>query len=251
MKLFDLSGLSAVVTGGAGILGRTISLALAEAGARVIVASRNHAACLRAAEVLQALGYPASADVYDQQDEASILALASRHPDIDILVNNSVSRPMLRFEDPVERWRQSMEVNSTGLFTLSRAILVSMMSRGQGSIINVGSIQSVAGPDFQNYAGTGMTTPPDYHFHKHGLLGLTKYLAAIGGPRGVRVNALCPGGFENEKISSSFRESYCRRVYLGRLARYEEIKGAVVFLASPASSYVTGQSLVVDGGYTV
>ena len=95
-----------------------------------------------------------------------------------------------------------------------------------------------------------MSTPPDYHFHKHGLIGLTRYLAALGGPSGVRVNAISPGGFETPDMPASFRERYCRRVFLGRLARHDDVKGAVVFLASAASAYITGQNLIVDGGYT-
>ena len=124
------------------------------------------------------------------------------------------------------------------------------MARGRGSIINIGSIQGIVAPDFDNYAGTDMTTPPDYHFHKHGLIGLTKYLAAVGGPKGVRVNAISPGGFQTEKHREPFISQYCRRVFLGRMARHDDIKGAVVFLASEASAYVTGQNIVVDGGYS-
>ena len=125
-----------------------------------------------------------------------------------------------------------------------------MMKRGSGSIVNIGSIQSVAAPAFTNYEGTSMSTPPDYHFHKHGLIGLTRYLAALSGPSGVRVNAISPGGFETSDMPLSFREKYCRRVFLGRLAHHDDIKGAVVFLASAASAYITGQNLMVDGGYS-
>ena len=143
-----------------------------------------------------------------------------------------------------------MEVNATGLFAISRAFLEPMMSAGYGSIVNIGSIQSIVAPDFGNYAGTSMTTPPDYHFHKHGMVGLTRYLAAWGGPRGVRVNAILPGGFQTDAHQEPFISQYCRRVFLGRMARHDDIKGAVVFLASDASAYITGQNLVVDGGYT-
>ena len=86
-------------------------------------------------------------------------------------------------------------------------------------MINIGSIQSVAAPDFRNYEGTSMSTPPDYHFHKHGLIGLTRYLAALAGPHGVRVNAISPGGAETAETPAIFRENYCRRVFLGRMAR--------------------------------
>ena len=253
-ELFDLSGTTALVTGGAGMYGLPISEALAEAGAHVVIASRNAAACERIAETLRTAGYAASVEPYDQAGETSILALRdrlqSRFGAIDILVNNSVARPMRRYQDPLSAWRESMEVNATGIFAVSRAFLDLMMKRGSGSVINIGSIQSVAAPAFGNYEGTSMSTPPDYHFHKHGLIGLTRYLAALGGPNGVRVNAISPGGFETPDMPASFRERYCRRVFLGRLARHDDIKGAVVFLASAASAYVTGQNLIVDGGYT-
>jgi NAD(P)-dependent dehydrogenase (short-subunit alcohol dehydrogenase family) len=250
----DLTGAVAVVTGGYGLYGSPISEALAEAGAHVVIASRSLGSCEEQAAVLRDRGFAASAATYDQGNEESILklrdSLLKQHGAIQILVNNSVSRSMRTFDDPLENWRKSMEVNATGLFATSRAFIEPMMLAGAGSIINVGSIQGVVAPDFGNYAGTTMTTPPDYHFNKHGLVGLTKYLAAWGGPRGVRVNALSPGGLQTPDHREPFISQYCRRVFLGRLARHDDIKGAVVFLASEASAYVTGQNLVVDGGYS-
>jgi NAD(P)-dependent dehydrogenase (short-subunit alcohol dehydrogenase family) len=234
--------------------GLPISEALAEAGAHVVIASRNLDACERAASVLRAAGHASSAEQYDQGNESSILGLRDRLQNqfqaIDVLVNNSVARPMRRYEDPLEAWRDSMEVNATGVFAVSRAFLDPMMKRGAGSIVNIGSVQSVAAPAFGNYEGTSMSTPPDYHFHKHGLVGLTRYLAALAGPCGVRVNAISPGGFETPDMPETFRVKYRRRVFLGRLAQHDDIKGAIVFLASAASAYITGQNLVVDGGYT-
>lgn len=251
---FDLTGATALVTGGAGIYGSSIAEALAEFGAHVIVASRDLDACDRAAAALRAAGYAASAEQYDQASEQSIIALRDRlltgFEAIDVLVNNSVARPMRRYEDPLDAWRDSMDVNATGLFAISRIFVDAMMHRGSGSVVNIGSIQGVVAPDFGNYRETAMSTPPDYHFHKHGLLGLTRYLAALAGPRGVRVNAISPGGAETPETSASFRANYCRRVFLGRMGRPDDIKGAVVFLASGASAYVTGQNIIVDGGYT-
>jgi NAD(P)-dependent dehydrogenase (short-subunit alcohol dehydrogenase family) len=253
-ELFNLSGSTAMVTGGSGIYGFPISEALAEAGAHVVIASRNLEVCEKAASTLREAGHAASADSYDQGSEASIAALRARLEErfgtIDVLVNNSVSRPMSRYEDALEAWSASMEVNSTGVFAISRAFLEPMMKRGSGAIVNIGSIQSVAAPDFGNYAGTSMSTPPDYHFHKHGMLGLTRYLAALAGPRGVRVNMISPGGFETPEMPGNFLRQYCRRVFLGRLAHHDDIKGAVVFLASAAAAYITGQNIIVDGGYT-
>jgi NAD(P)-dependent dehydrogenase (short-subunit alcohol dehydrogenase family) len=250
----DLSGRAALVTGGYGIYGAPISEALAEAGAHVVIASRSLDSCEAMTARLREGGFEASAETYDQGSESSILALrdrlAKRFGAVPILINNSVGRSMRGFGDTLEAWQRSMEVNATGLFAISRAFLGPMMEAGAGSIVNIGSIQSVVAPDFGNYAGTSMTTPPDYHFHKHGMIGLTRYLAALGGPRGVRVNAVSPGGFQTPDHKEPFLSQYCRRVFLGRMARHDDIKGAIVFLASDASAYITGQNLVVDGGYS-
>ena len=240
-KLFDLSGQVAVVTGGAGQFGTPIVEALAEAGALVVIASRSLERCTAAA-------------TFNQSDETSIEDLRDRvlgeQGRIDIVVNNAVGRPMRQLDDPLQAWRESMDVNATGFFAVSRAFLAPMRAAGRGSLIHIGSIQGVVAPAFENYVGTAMTTAPDYRFHKHGLVGLTKYLAAVAGPSGVRVNAISPGGFEADQ-PASFRERYGQRTFLERMARHDDIKGAVVFLASAASAYVTGQNLVVDGGYSV
>lgn len=253
-ELLDLKDRIAIVTGGAGIYGVPISEALAEAGAHVIVASRNLDACGKTAAQLSARGLHATAERYDQAEEASILAFRDRvlrqFGSVDVLINNAVIRPMRRYDDPLEAWRRSMAVNATGVFAVTRAFLQPMKERKFGSIINIGSIQGVVAPRFDNYAGTDMTTPPDYHFHKHGIIGLTRYLAAWAGPYGVRVNAISPGGLETERTGEPFRSQYSRHVLLGRMAGHDDIKGAVVFLASDASAYVTGQNIVVDGGYT-
>jgi len=253
-KMFDLTGQVALVTGGTGLYGTSISEALAEAGAHVIIASRDLGRCQEWAAKLAERGLRASGETYDQGDEASIDSLrdqvVKKFGAVDVLVNNSVARPMKTYQDSLAAWRQSMEVNATGLFAISRAFLDPMMECGRGSILNVGSIQGVVAPDFKNYAGTAMTTPPDYQFHKHGLIGLTKYLAALAGPRGVRVNSISPGGFDDGSAKEPFLSQYCRRVFLGRMADHDDLKGVVVFLAGEASRYITGQDIVVDGGYT-
>jgi len=253
-KLFDLQGKNAVVTGGAGIYGTPITEALAEAGAHVIVASRNLEKCLHFAEEMKKRGLSVSGETYDQSDEQNIVSfherLMKKFGIIDILINNAVARPMKTFEDPARSWRESMDVNASGLFIISRLFMNSMISQKSGSIINISSIQGVCAPRFQNYSGTNMTTPPDYHFHKHGLIGLTKYLAALGGPHGVRVNAISPGGFFSKDLTSEFSKKYCARTLLERPAGHDDIKGIIVLLAGPASSYITGQNIIVDGGYT-
>jgi NAD(P)-dependent dehydrogenase (short-subunit alcohol dehydrogenase family) len=252
-ELFSLKGRVAVVTGGSGLYGRQIAEALAEAGARTIMASRNieklraQAAFFReadvAVEVLQ----------YDQSSEASIKQLLKQSLDlagrVDILVNNSVLRPMKDWSDPATDFAKSMEVNATGLFVMTRTFGDYMAAQGRGSIINVGSIQGVVGPDFTLYEGLNWGAPPDYFFHKGGLLQVTRYAAAVLGPRGVRVNAITPGGFFNHQ-DESFVKRYNARTFLGRMANETDIKGAIVYLASDAAAYVTGANVVIDGGYT-
>ena len=253
-ELFDLTGQVAVVSGGYGIYGRPICEALAEAGAHVVIAARDRARCEECARTLRQRGLLVSAECYDQGEEDSILELrqrlSQRFDAIDVLVNNAVSRPMRAYADDLDRWRESMDVNSTGLFAICRTFLEPMMARRKGSVVNIGSIQSVAAPRFALYADTDMTTSPDYHFHKHGLIGLTSYRAAWAGPANVRVNAVSPGGFDTGDAPTSFRTRYDEHTLLGRMAGHDDIKGAVLFLASAAAAYITGENIRVDGGYS-
>ncbi|NPV55029.1 MAG: SDR family oxidoreductase [Firmicutes bacterium] len=253
LNFFLLDGKVALVTGGAGRYGRFIVEALAEAGATTYIASRSVEKCHGLADELSQKGYKVLAGQLDQASEVSARELYRRileeQGKIDILVNNAVSRPMKGYDDPIESFAESMEVNATGVFMLTRIFSQNMVERRQGSIINIASIQGVVGPDFSLYEGTEMDAPPDYFFHKAGMINLTRYLAAKLGPYGVRVNAISPGGlFANQ--NPAFVERYSKRTFLGRMAGGEEIKGAVVFFASDASSYITGANLMVDGGYT-
>jgi NAD(P)-dependent dehydrogenase (short-subunit alcohol dehydrogenase family) len=252
-ELFDLRGRVAVVTGGAGLYGRQIVEALAEAGARTFVASRNLEALQSQAKALRQAGLPVEPLQYDQASEPSIRQLFQQVLDaagkVDILVNNAVLRPMHDWSGTAAEFAKSMEVNATGLFVITRAFGEHMAERGQGSIINVSSIQGMVGPDYTLYEGLNMMSPPDYFFHKGGLLQLTRFAAARLGPRGVRVNAITPGGYFNNQ-DPRFVERYNARTFLGRMANDSDLKGVIVFLASDASVYVTGANIPVDGGYT-
>ena len=148
-----------------------------------------------------------------------------------------------------DAFAKSMAVNATGLFSMTKAFGDHMAEQNGGSIINIGSIQGMVGPDYSLYEGLGWGSPPDYFFHKGGMINFTRYVAARLGPRGVRCNTLSPGGFFNDQ-DPRFVERYSRRTALGRMADDTDLKGAVVFLASDASAYVTGINLPVDGGYT-
>lgn len=253
MEQFSLKGRVAVVTGGAGLYGRQIAEALAEAGARTFMASRGLEKLEEQAKTFRRAGLDVTALSLDQSKEESVQALLARVCElaggVDILVNNAVLRPMADWSSPIADFQKSMEVNATGLMLMLRAFGEHMAGRGRGSIINIGSIQGLVGPDFTLYEGLGWGAPPDYFFHKGGMVNLTRYAASRLGPRGVRVNTLSPGGFFNNQ-DERFVQRYNARTFLGRMAGDQDMKGAVVFLASDASAYVTGADILVDGGYT-
>jgi NAD(P)-dependent dehydrogenase (short-subunit alcohol dehydrogenase family) len=253
-KLFDLSGRVALVTGGGGLYGRPISSALAEAGARVVIASRDLSRCEQLAAELQDMGLQASGAELDLADEASIdrlmKQLAQSFGRIDILVNGAVHRQGLdTTRTDSADWQATSRVNSLGLFLITKACLELMLPQSSGSIINIASIYGVVGPDFPIYGDTGMTSPAFYSYDKGGMIAFTRYLACEYGPRGIRVNSVSPGGLLDDQ-PEEFVRNYKARTPLGRMAEADDIKGAVVFLASDASAYVTGTNLMVDGGWT-
>ena len=253
---FSLKDKVALVTGGAGLYGRQIVRALAEAGARTFAASRNLAALRMVAVQLVERGLDVAALRYDQGDERSVLALRDdvlkQAGRLDILVNNSVLRSMKKgYEDDAAAFAESMRVNATGLFIITRAMGDVMAAQKGGSIINIGSIQGMVGPDPPLYEGTDMHGwYPDYFFHKGGMINFTRFVASYYGARGVRCNCVSPGGFRTEKMPEAFVLNYSRRTFLGRLANQTDLKGIIVFLASDASAYLTGTNIPVDGGYT-
>ncbi len=254
LERFSLRDKVVVLTGGSGLYGRQLTAAIAEAGAKLIIASRDVAKLQRVAEEENRRGYSVSCESLDQGDEQSILRLRDRvvgsFGKVDGLVNNSVLRPMKGPDDPIAAWEESLRVNATGLFLLTREIGREMAKRNQGSIVNIGSIQGMVGPSVEFYEGTDMgTPPPDYFFHKGGMINLTRYFAGMLGARGVRVNCVSPGGFFNHQ-PEPFLTRYSKRTMLGRMADEQDLGGAIVFLLSDASRYITGANLPVDGGYT-
>jgi NAD(P)-dependent dehydrogenase (short-subunit alcohol dehydrogenase family) len=171
---------------------------------------------------------------------------------VDGIVFNAVSRPMAKMGDALAAWKASMETNATGFFATVRAFGDAMAAKGSGSIVNIASMQGMVGMNPWLYEGTSMTAPPDYFFHKGGMINLTRFLASHYGPQGVRVNVVSPGGIYNPEKPQApgFLERYAKTTMLGRMAEAREIGGAVVFLLSDASTYITGVNLPVDGGYT-
>jgi NAD(P)-dependent dehydrogenase (short-subunit alcohol dehydrogenase family) len=254
LDTFSLHGKVALVTGGAGMYGRQIVRALAEAGARVYIASRNLEALETLAAEHRARGQDVCAVRLDQADEASIVSardIISRESGVlHILVNNAVARPVTAgYFSPAAEIEESLRVNGAGLILVTRA-LGELLADG-GSIINIGSMMGLVGLEPLNYHGTDMSGwAPDYFFHKGGMANLTRFLASYYGPRGIRCNCVHPGGLQTEHHPAAFVQNYSERTCLGRLANDEDLMGITVFLASDASRYLTGTNIPVDGGYT-
>lgn len=263
-NLFDLTGEVAVVTGGAGILGREFCSALADHGAAVAVADIDQtAADETAAQVRETFevdcrGYGIDVSNAEQIDRWAAQVESDLGP-VTILHNNAASKggaPDAFFESTElyspETWREIMQVNLDGAFFVARAFGSKMAHRKRGSIIQTASIYGVVAPDQRiyegsEYLGRPINTPAVYSASKAGVVGLTKYFASLWGEHGVRVNTLTPGGVSSGQ-NNEFGRRYSARVPLGRMAQASEMAGALVFLASDAASYVTGQNIVVDGG---
>jgi NAD(P)-dependent dehydrogenase (short-subunit alcohol dehydrogenase family) len=254
--LLSLKDRVALVTGGAGRYGRQICQALAESGANVIVASRNYDRCAEFADELSSQGYDSDALRLDLLNEESVSGVAqeiqSRYGKLDILFNNAVMVKAGPLEDHSdEDWARAVGQNSLALYRACRVFGALMAKRGAGSIVNIASIYGVVSPDFRIYEGHAeMTNPPSYGFVKAGMIQLARYLAVYFAPHGVRVNCISPGGFFSPSMPMPFVQKYAERTPLGRMAGPNDLRGAAVFLASDASAYITGQNLVVDGGYT-
>ncbi|CCQ89758.1 Short-chain dehydrogenase/reductase SDR [Nitrospina gracilis 3/211] len=261
---FSLDGKTVLLTGGAGILGSRFSLALAANGARVAVVDRN---AEKADEVTAAVNavHPDAARAYpaDITNKDALVSLNHKIEAefglVDVLINNAAFKSPNFFEPfetfPLEDWNQVMEVNTTGVMLGCQVFGSAMAERGSGSIINTLSIYGITAPDQRiyegsEYEGRAINTPAVYSTSKAAVWGLTQYLAAYWGGKGVRVNAVTPGGVFSGQ-NDTFVRRYSQKVPMGRMAEPDEMCGAVLFLASDASSYMTGQNLVVDGGWTV
>ncbi len=267
---FNLKGRAAVVTGGAGLLGTEFCRTLAEAGACVAVADVDGESARRLSASLKEAGHTVKPFPVDVTDPKSIAAMVSgvlaEFGRLDILVNSAALDPKFdaaavkrgitpgSFEDyPLTDWNAALNVNLTGLFLITQACVKPMLEQGkQGSIINICSTYGLNGPDQRIYIKEGKRVaykPVYYTVTKAGVLGFTRYLAAYYAGTGIRVNALTPGGVFNDH-EDYFVSNYSAKTILGRMAQPDEMNGALLFLASDASSYMTGGNLIVDGGWT-
>jgi NAD(P)-dependent dehydrogenase (short-subunit alcohol dehydrogenase family) len=264
----ELFGKVAVVTGALGLLGREHCAALAEAGAHVVLTDLNGDALGAQAERLREAGaadtLAVAADITREADVDALRdAVLERFGQIDVLVNNAAiddklaagAAADLRFEDySVARFRRQLEVNVTGVFLCCQRLGSVMADRGSGSIVNVASTYALVAPNQDLYrpesGEQAFFKGAAYPASKGAVLQLTRFLAAYWGERGVRVNALCPGGVDVGQ-DAYFRARYAERTPLRRMAAPGDYRGALLFLSGPASAYMTGASLVVDGGFTI
>ncbi|MCP9915161.1 SDR family oxidoreductase [Cyanobium sp. ATX 6F1] len=271
-KAFNLSGRVAVVTGGGGLLGREHALALAELGATVVVADLAEEAAYAVSEEVNAIDYPGCAisswiDVTCQRSiEALACRLESDFGTADVLVNNASIDPKVGTQGLFEpsrlesldrgSWQLQIDVGLTGALLCSKEFGTRMANNGRGVILNIASDLSVISPDQRLYRlaecdeNSQPVKPVSYSVIKAGMLGLTRYLATYWPGGVVRANALSPGGVFNGQ-SSTFVEKLNDRIPMARMARTDEYRGAVQFLCSDASSYMTGQNLIIDGGRSV
>jgi len=263
--MFSLKGKTAIVTGACGLIGKKHCEALAIAGAKVVVADINQDACEKFTSTLEgdhlAIGFDVTNENAVKNSCAKILA---KYGSIDVLVNNAAINDMFenpalaaeqsKFENyPVDMFRNSLEVNVTGVFLCSQVFGKVMADKGKGSIINVASTYGMVGPDQSIYINPegkqAFYKSAAYPATKGAIINFTRFLAAYWGNKGVRVNTLSPGGVENGQ-DEWFIKNYSAKTVLGRMAQPDDYMGAIVFLASDESSYMSGANLAVDGGWT-
>lgn len=267
-ELFSLKGKTAIVTGGCGILGQRFCNGLAELGANVAIVDLNETDAQAAArEISQRYGIKVmgiACDVSSPQSvENMVHQVITEFGAINILHNNAASKSanlnafFAPFEEyNLDEWRRIMSVNIDGMFLVAQAVGKQMIAQKTGgSIIQTASIYGIMAPDQRIYEGSyyldrAINTPAVYSVSKAAVVGLTMYLSAYWADKGIRVNTLTPGGVESGQ-NDEFKKRYSARIPMGRMAQRDEMVGALIYLASDASSYVTGQNIVVDGGLSV
>jgi len=259
--LINIEGRRALITGAAGGLGKIMTQTLAELGADLVLLDRAETPLGALAEQTKKAWNVDTVvrhcDLESQDERQDLIASLKQEGRLDILVNNAafVGTSELQgwgapfAEQSIETWRRALEVNLTAAFHLCQGLAPLLQASGQGSIINIGSIYGEYGPDWSLYAGTGMGNPAAYGVSKGGVLQMTRWLATTLAPK-VRVNAISPGGIARGQ-AQEFVQRYEARTPLGRMATEKDFVGAVAFFSSDMSAYVTGQNLMIDGGWGI
>lgn len=255
-QLFDLTGRVALITGASGYLGSAMARALAEAGARVVCASRDAARAQQAAEALPDVSSgPHCGVALDQLDEASIESgfndAVEMAGNVDILVNNGQAADAHDLTNVSAHDFNRQLSNGTGYFLLARHLRDHLVEReAQGAVVMIGSMYGVVGSYPEAYEGVCPASPVAYHALKGGIIHMTRHLAVYWAQDRVRVNCLSPGPFPSEKAPREMVDRLCGKSPMGRMGLPHELKGALLLLVSDAGSYITGQNLLVDGGWT-
>ena len=259
--LFNLDGKTALITGGAGLLAREHAIALASHGARVVLSDLSIEALTPIVEDLKSEGYDVEGKTLNVTEPEAWNGICDEvvgsHGSLDILVNNAGFTNQSKIEGfgdsaedfPLEAWNAIMNVNLTGSFLGCQAAGKQMLKQGKGSIINIASLYGVVSPNHRIYDDTPISQPIAYSVSKHGVVAMTKYLATLWAEKGVRVNALTPGGIFNGH-TDPFLKRFKKLNPIGRMSEKDELRGGIVYLASDASSHVVGHNLVIDGGWT-
>lgn len=259
LQKFSLKGKVAFVTGGAGLIGAEAAKALASVGAHAVILDIDKKKGKKVESEISRCGYRASFEYFDITNlrgmESKVKALVKKYKRLDVWVNSAYPRTKDWALDAerlnINSLRQNVDMQLNAHVWSSRVVALAMKRlKTKGSIINFGSIYGVQGNDFTIYEKTGITSPMAYAAIKGGIVNLTRYLAAYFGPGGIRVNTVCPGGVF-DKQNKRFVKNYSHKVPLKRMANTEEIASVVVFLACEASSYITGSTVMVDGGWTI
>lgn len=257
---FDLKNKVVVIVGSAGLLGKNYSFALSKAGANVILADLNFSECKKMQnELKKKFGVDPLAIKVDITKKESIQKMVKKimkkYSRIDVLINNAIfpegpKERSLGFENfSLSVWNKVISVNLTGVFLCCQEIGKMMVKQKSGNIINISSIYGLTGADQRIYGKSKLNSSPAYAVTKSGILNFTRYLASYWHDKGIRVNTLSLGGVENHQ-DSTFIKNYSYKTMLGKMAKADDYSGPILFLASDASSYMTGSNLIVDGGWT-